>query len=206
MGTLVMDERERVIREVIKVLPELAKSLSRDVAAHAATVAGGGRAPAPAPSKDADDSHAGLAHDPHADRTGDSQTGEKRRAPGGPVSTAQVRALIHPAQYGPQTMGELAEGLQIATASATGLINPLVSLGYVIRSRDPNDRRVVRVGLSSEAQIIADAIIAEWRREVEAALEGMDLAACRSFLEGLERLAGRQIRHTTRHTTRKADR
>jgi len=168
-----MDERERIIREVIKVLPQLAKSLNREVATHAATVAGSRTAPA---------------------------------APAAPVSTAQVRALVHLAQYGPQTMGELAEGLQIATASATGLIDPLVSLGYVIRTRDPHDRRVVRVGLSSEAQAIADAIIAERRREVEAALEGMDLAACRSFLEGLERLAGRRIRHTTRQTTRKADR
>ena len=150
-----MDERERVIREVIKVLPELAKSLNRDVASHAGALQAGAE-------------------------------------PRGSVSTAQVRALVHLAQYGPQTMGELADGLQITTASATGLVNPLVELGHVTRSRDPNDRRVVRIGLSERAQSLARDIIAERRREVEAALEGMDLGACRCFLEGLERLAGRR--------------
>lgn len=154
-----MDEREHVIREIIKVLPELTKSLNRDVASHAALM------------------HAGAGS-------------------GGAVSTAQLRALVHLAQYGPQTMGELAEGLQITTASATGLVNPLVEMGHVTRSRDPNDRRVVRIGLSEHAQSLAKDVIAVRRREVEAALEGMDLRACRSFLEGLERLAG----HTARRT------
>ena len=37
-----VEERERIIREVIKVLPELAKSLERDVAKHPAM---GGRTP-----------------------------------------------------------------------------------------------------------------------------------------------------------------
>ncbi len=152
-----MEERERIIREVIKVLPDLAKSLNRDAGVHAAV--GHGRA--------------GGADDT-------------------PVSTAQVRTLVHLAQYGPQTMGELAEGMRISTASATGLIKPLFAAGLVVRSRDPKDRRVVRVGLSPTAQDLADRVLAGWRREVEAALAGMDDQACAHFLEGLERLAGRQ--------------
>jgi DNA-binding MarR family transcriptional regulator len=162
-----MDERERVIREIIKVLPELAKSLNRDVAAHAAMM------------------HAS----PGSTASGSTSPGSTPS-----VSTAQLRALVHLAQYGPQTMGELAEGLQITTASATGLVNPLVEMGHVTRSRDANDRRVVRIGLSERAERLAKDIIAERRREVEAALDGMDLQACRSFLEGLERLAGRTTR------------
>jgi DNA-binding MarR family transcriptional regulator len=145
-----MDERERIILEIIKVLPELAASLNGDAAMNAAA--------------------AGAGH---------------------VVSTAQIRALVRLAQYGPQTMGELAEGLQIAMASATGLVKPLAAMGYIIRSRDDHDRRVVRVGLSPEAQIMADGVLAERRLEVEAALAGMDDAARRHFLEGLERLAGR---------------
>jgi len=162
-----MDERERVIREIIKVLPELAKSLNRDVASHAAAMQ--------ATAKQAAASHPGAQ-------------------PVGAVSTAQLRALVHLAQYGPQTMGELAEGLRITTASATGLVNPLVHMGHVTRSRDPNDRRVVRIGLSDQAQALAGGIISERRREVEAALDGMDLEACRCFLDALERLAGRTTR------------
>ncbi len=148
------EERERIIREVIKVLPELAKSLSRDVAMHGT-----------------------AGHLP----------------PGtGAVSTAQVRTLVHLAQSGPQSMGELAEGMQITMASASGLVKPLVAMGHVTRSRDPRDERVVRVALSGRAQVLADQILKERRREVEAALAGMDDEACRHFLEGLERLAGRR--------------
>jgi DNA-binding MarR family transcriptional regulator len=147
-----VEERERIIREVIKVLPELAKSLNRDAALH---VAAG-------------------------------------RAKPGQASAAQIRTLVHLAQYGPQTMGELAEGMQITTASATGLIKPLAAMGYVTRSRDPQDQRVVRVELSARAKATADQILAERRGEVEVALAGMDDRACRDFLEGLERLVGRR--------------
>jgi DNA-binding MarR family transcriptional regulator len=154
-----MDERERIVREVIKVLPELAKTLTRDVAAHAVAM------------------HAAAG-----------------TVAGGPpeVSGAQLRTLIHLAQYGPQTMGELAEGMQITMASATGLVKPLVQMGYVTRGRDANDQRVVRVGLSARAQEMADQILSDRRREVEAALSGMNDQACRDFLEGLERLVGRR--------------
>jgi DNA-binding MarR family transcriptional regulator len=163
-----MDERERVIREVIKVLPELAKNLTRDVAAHSAA------------AREA------------AARAGATHAAGGAEMPSTGVSGAQLRALVHLAQYGPQTMSELAEGLQITTASATGLINPLVAMGHVARARDVSDRRVVRIGLTQQAQALADGMIAERRREVEAALEGMDLAACCCFLEGIERLAGRR--------------
>ena len=149
-----MEERERIIREVIKVLPELAKSLERDVAKH------------PAHGRE----NAGV----------------------GPLSTAQVRTLVHLAQYGPQSMGELAEGMQVTNASATGLVKPLAAMGHVIRSRDPEDERVVRVGLSPRARVLADQILHERRAEVEAALAGMDDESCRHFLEGLERLVGRR--------------
>ncbi len=147
-----MDERERIIREVIKVLPELAKTLNREGAAHAAAMNGAS----------------------------------------GEVSAAQLRALIHLAQYGSLTMGELAEGMQITMASATGLVKPLVEMGYVTRTRDASDQRIVRVGLSSRAQSMADQVLSERRRDVEAALSGMDDRACRDFLEGLERLVGRR--------------
>jgi DNA-binding MarR family transcriptional regulator len=160
-----MDERERIIREVIKILPEVARTLSRGAAGHAAAM------------QDA------AGHGPNSD-------GAVPRPP--ELSPAQLRTLIHLAQYGPQTMGELAEGLQITMASATGLIKPLVGSGYVTRSRAVEDQRVVRVGLSGPAREMADGILAERRREVEAALSGMNDQACRDFLEGLERLAGRR--------------
>ncbi len=149
-----MDEREWIIREVIKALPELSKSLNRAAAMHVPA----GR-----------------------DLSG-----------GYLISAAQVRTLVHLAQYGSQTMGELAEGMRVTMASATGLIKPLAKVGLVIRSHDAQDQRVVRVDLSAPARDLAVRVLADWRREVESALAGMDDEACRHFLEGLERLAGRQ--------------
>ncbi len=106
------------------------------------------------------------------------------------ISNAQVRAVVHLAEYGPQTMGELAQGLRITTPSTTGLINPLVDMGLVQRERDDEDRRVVRVSLTQKAQTMAGHVLAQRRREVEQALDGMDEEARLHFLEGLQRLAG----------------
>ena len=106
------------------------------------------------------------------------------------ISNAQVRAVVHLAEYGPQTMGELAQGLRITTPSTTGLINPLVEMDLVQRERDDEDRRVVRVKLTPKAQTMAGHVLAQRRREVEQALDGMDEQARLHFLEGLQRLAG----------------
>ena len=51
----------------------------------------------------------------------------------------------------PPTMRELSRTLQILTASATLVVDRLVSEGYLLRTRDVADRRVVRVSLTSMA-------------------------------------------------------
>jgi len=104
------------------------------------------------------------------------------------VSAAQVKALVHLAEYGPQTMSRLAEGLAITTPSATGLINPLVDMGFVVRERDLQDRRVVRVALSEQAALLAREILERQRRDVAEALSGMTPQEQQIFLEGLGRL------------------
>lgn len=105
------------------------------------------------------------------------------------ISNAQVRAVVHLAEYGPQTMGDLAQGLRITTPSTTGLINPLADMGLVERERDGEDRRVVRVSLSPKARKMAGQVLTQRRAEVEQALEGMPEDAKANFLEGLRRLA-----------------
>jgi len=105
------------------------------------------------------------------------------------ISNAQVRAVVHLAEYGPQTMGELAQGLRITTPSTTGLINPLAGMGLVQRERNEEDRRVVQVSLTEKARAMAGQVLAQRRREVEQALQDMDEEARLNFLEGLRRLA-----------------
>lgn len=139
-----VDERQRIVHEVMKLLPELGKAITRSMPVH-------------------------VRHEG--------------------VSLAQVKAIVHLFEYGPQTMGDLAEGLKITTPSATGLVNPLAEMGFVVRDRDQEDRRVVRVSLSEHAQEMAHSILDQRVTEVAAAMDGMSLEAQQSFLEGLERLA-----------------
>ncbi len=138
------DDRRRIVLEVMKLLPELGRSISRSMPTEA-------------------------------------------RMEG--VSVAQVKAMVHLFEYGPETMGELAEGLGITTPSATGLINPLAELGFVERERDEEDRRVVRVRLSPHAQRLSHHILDQRIAEITAAFEGQSLESQECFLDGLRRLA-----------------
>ena len=49
----------------------------------------------------------------------------------------------------PLRMGELATSTLIAPSSCTRIVGGLVAEGLVVRSPDPGDRRVVRVGLTA---------------------------------------------------------
>ncbi len=104
------------------------------------------------------------------------------------ASAAQMRAIVHLAEYGPQTMGELARGLAITTPSATGLVGPLVEKGFLQRERDVTDRRVVRVDLTPSARVEAERLLAERREEMATALVGMSEQERAHFVEGLRRL------------------
>ncbi len=86
------------------------------------------------------------------------------------IPVAQIKLMIHLANHGPQTMSELAEGLEVTTPAITGLVDKLEKRGMVERLRDREDRRVVRVCLSPEAQQIAESHLAERRKKVRAVL------------------------------------
>lgn len=58
------------------------------------------------------------------------------------------------------TVTDVSNLLRITPAGATHLLNSLVDLGCVQRSRSPDDRRVVLIALTDKGQEIADAIVA----------------------------------------------
>jgi DNA-binding MarR family transcriptional regulator len=55
----------------------------------------------------------------------------------------------------------LSDLLKITPAGVTHLLNPLETLGYIERLPDPNDRRVVLIGLTQEGDAMAQDLIAE---------------------------------------------
>lgn len=65
-------------------------------------------------------------------------------------TSVQIITLRMLRRRGPQTMSSLAEKLGISLSSANGLIEKLVESNLVVRVRDDEDRRVVRVELTTK--------------------------------------------------------
>ena len=65
---------------------------------------------------------------------------------------------------------ELSNLLQITPAGVTHLINPLEKTGYIKRLPAPNDRRIVRIGLTEKGGIVAEALIAEVQEQLSGLL------------------------------------
>ncbi len=116
--------------------------------------------------------------------------GDRNGAGDGPtgrtgISSHAVRAAIHVYQHGERTVGQLASGLGISYGWASRVVEELEAAHYVIRQRDPEDRRIVRVRLNPD--VLEDVERAyHWRGQaVEAALDPLsesEREAVRLFL------------------------
>src|ERR1035437_2954575 len=106
-------------------------------------------------------------------RDADAAAGEPGRTHGTAsvdVSTHAVRAAIHVYQHGERTVGQLASGLGISYGWASRVADELETAPYVVRDRDTDDRRVVRVRLNPQALGEVERAY-RWRgREVQEAL------------------------------------
>ncbi|HEY7355823.1 MAG TPA: MarR family transcriptional regulator [Ktedonobacterales bacterium] len=115
-------------------------------------------------------------------------SGMEWRRPEG-VPDAQIKLVVHLAVHGPQTMSEVAEGLDVTTPAVTGLVDKLEKRGMVERVRDTQDRRVVRVRLAPHAEQMAEAHLAERRRQMRAVLATLTPEEQRTFIKTLRLLA-----------------
>jgi DNA-binding MarR family transcriptional regulator len=87
------------------------------------------------------------------------------------ISSHAVRAAIHVYQHGELTVGQLASGLGISYGWASRIADELEAAHYVVRVRDTDDRRVVRVRLNPQALDEVERAY-RWRgKEVQEALE-----------------------------------
>ena len=59
------------------------------------------------------------------------------------------------------TVTEISNLLQITPAGVTHLINPLEDAEYIERLHDPNDRRIVRIGLTDKGANVAKTLVSE---------------------------------------------
>jgi len=69
------------------------------------------------------------------------------------ISVAEMHTLEGIGLYGNRTMSETAATLGITTGTLTVAIDRLVRKGYVVRRRDTEDRRVVRIELTKKGKL-----------------------------------------------------
>ena len=82
------------------------------------------------------------------------------------VTLPQYRALIVLATRGPQTVGQLANGLDIHPSTATRLCDRLVTKDLVTRATDEGNRRETNIALKSSGRDIVDRVTSARRDEI----------------------------------------
>lgn len=107
------------------------------------------------------------------------------------LSPTQSAVLATLANHGPVTLGELAELERVASPTITKVTGILQERGLVEKVTDPNDRRFVRVELTSEGRALVERSRARKTAWLARQLQGLPpdelerLAAAADVLEHL---------------------
>ena len=107
----------------------------------------------------------------------------------GSLSIVQLHVLTVLEAAGPQSMGRLAEQLDVSVASATGIVDRMEQHGYVERRHGVDDRRVILVH-PTEAGLRIFSDLAEQRRKgLRTILDRLTDAELQALLIGFRALA-----------------
>jgi DNA-binding MarR family transcriptional regulator len=115
-----------------------------------------------------------------------------RHWPGGQMSLVHLNVLFVLSGEGPLPMNRLAELLDVSQASATGIVDRMEQRGLVARERDTDDRRVIRVALSTQGEELLAGIAAERRDKLARLLDALPEDDATALLQGLR--AMRRVR------------
>jgi len=83
------------------------------------------------------------------------------------MSMMQIQALVFIKQNPNIPMSKIAENLRIELPSATSLLNKLSELKLVERQTDPDDRRIVRINLTTAGQTLLKNAMLERTKKIE---------------------------------------
>jgi DNA-binding MarR family transcriptional regulator len=104
------------------------------------------------------------------------------------VTSSQMSALVALSRTHERTMGELAEDLGLTESATTRLVDRLVGMNLVRRHRDDQDRRVVRVRLSSYGRQLVELVLARRQAQFSRTAAHMTDDERGRLLAGLEAL------------------
>ncbi|USK32819.1 MarR family transcriptional regulator [Bacillus sp. F19] len=92
-----------------------------------------------------------------------------------PITPPQFVALQWLSEHGDMTVGELSNKMYLACSTTTDLVDRMEKNKLVVRIKDPNDRRVVRVHLLEEGQRIIEEVIQKRQQYLKNVIKNYDL-------------------------------
>src|SRR5262249_23009496 len=84
------------------------------------------------------------------------------------MNQTQFKVLYMLTKNGPHNVSQLACSLTLSSAAITGATDYLLSEGYVEKTRDEEDRRVVTISLSSNGEKVVKDFLENQREVIEA--------------------------------------
>jgi DNA-binding MarR family transcriptional regulator len=69
------------------------------------------------------------------------------------LSMTQIATLFMVRHKGPSSISEIGDELQITNPAASQLVDRLVQQGLLLRTEDPNDRRLKQIALSKQGEM-----------------------------------------------------
>jgi DNA-binding MarR family transcriptional regulator len=102
------------------------------------------------------------------------------------LTMPQLKVILILWRGGPARMSELAAGLGVTLATATGVVDRLVEKDYIVREGLPGDRRVVICRLSDEGQEFMKALWMSGRMQIGRILGVMTPEQVRIVAQGTE--------------------
>lgn len=104
------------------------------------------------------------------------------------LTAAQAYSLLTMSEYGPMTMNEIALEMRLHGTTMTRMVDSLVAKGLAERSNDAEDRRIVRVELTSNGEETVKSLQEFKRSLLSSAFAELGSADRDAILSALRRL------------------
>ena len=104
------------------------------------------------------------------------------------ITPPQFNALLVLRKNGNMTIGELGEAMYLACSTATDLIDRMERNGLVERSRDKNDRRVIRIHVLDKGEEILGQVMIARKKYLQEVLEHVDNDQCQKMIKSMRLL------------------
>lgn len=106
------------------------------------------------------------------------------------VTLPQLKVLLLLGLHGSSPVSTLAQQMRVSPPNVTGILDRLEAHGWVRRTSDPQDRRVVRVVLTGAGERLLASLDDAGRSRTRARLDQMEHADRRALAQGLRALLG----------------